>query len=157
MSGECPNHETKAVLETKKKKKKKRKRKNGETKCLLFIFNHCLFCKLTQVTGVLWKTSLQRSSTVQLCQSPTTHPGSRPSLMTRPWLTLSSQACLNLRLDQTYQGTRVLTGNKVESKSLIQYRWLRNEPVNICYFKWALNVFLLLFILTYDDVFIIYV
>ena len=122
-----------------KKKKKKRKRKNGEKKCLL-----CLFCKLTQVTGVLWKTSLQRSSTVQLCQSPTTHPGSRPSLMTRPWLTLSSQACLNLRLDQTYQGTRVLTGNKVESKSLIQYRWLRNEPVNICYFKWALNVFFII-------------
>lgn len=88
------------------------------------IFNHHLCCKPTQDTEVLWKTSLQRSSTVHLCQSPTTHPGSRPSSATRPWLTLSSPACPSRSPDQTYQGTKVSTGtcNNLTGGQQVNYR-----------------------------------
>lgn len=76
-------------------------------------FNHCLCFKPSQGMEVLWKTSLQRSSTAQLCQSPTTHLGSRPSSTTRVWLTRSSPVCLCQSQKQIYPGIRASTGTRI--------------------------------------------
>lgn len=56
-----------------------------------------------------WKTSLQRSSIAQLCQSPTSRPGRRSAALTWCFLSLVFPAP-HLSLDQTSQCTKVSTG-----------------------------------------------
>lgn len=71
------------------------------------FLNHWNWC--IQHTECPWKTSLQRSSIVQLCQSPTSRPGRRSAALTWCFLSLVFPAP-HLSLDQTNQRTKVSTG-----------------------------------------------
>ncbi len=93
------------------------------------IFNRFLRFIPTQDTEALWKTFHQRSSTTQPCQSPTTHPGSRPSVMTRPWPTLSSLACPKQSPNQIYQVTKVSTGNNHTDGPQVTDKLIWNELI----------------------------
>jgi len=95
-----------------------------------------------QATGVLWKTSLQRSSTVHLYQSPTTLPGSRPSSVTPPWLKpwassyLSPSHDLNCRASRASTGNNFTPGHQVFNNITV-YKMHVNWIMHMCYIKWA--------------------